>query len=92
MDSFGHRLRLAREYAGFTQEKLAEYVGVSRTAVARWESNDIEPKIQNLVRIAVLLNVSTDSLLGVKSSNVYGLSENAIDALSKFIDEVKKKV
>lgn len=65
----GKRIRLAREIAGFTQENLAEAVDVSRTAVARWESGDIVPNLQHIVDIAMLLNVSTDYLLGVKGSD-----------------------
>ena len=95
MNSLGQRIRAARESAGFTQEALAEAVGVSRTAVARWESDDIEPKLQNLISIAELLHVSTDSLLGIdsrKSYSVSDLSDEAIYALEKFIAEIKKSV
>jgi len=41
----GKRIRLARERAGLTQEAMAEAIGVSRTAVARWETGDNEPKL-----------------------------------------------
>ena len=58
-------MRRAREKAGMTQEKLAERVGVSRTAVARWESGDIEPTIDHLSRSALALHVSADELLGI---------------------------
>ncbi|MCQ2485999.1 MAG: helix-turn-helix domain-containing protein [Clostridia bacterium] len=95
MNSLGQRIRAARESAGFTQENLAEAVGVSRTAVARWESDDIEPKLQNLILIAELLHVSTDSLLGIgsrKSNSVSDLSDEAIYALERFITEIKKSV
>ena len=89
----GKRIRLAREIAGFTQENLAEAVDVSRTAVARWESGDIVPNLQHIVDIAMLLNVSTDYLLGVKGSDenkLPELSEKAVFALTKFIKEVKE--
>ena len=95
MNSLGQHIRAARESAGFTQENLAEAVGVSRTAVARWESDDIEPRLQNLISIADLLRVSTDSLLGIdsrKSYSVSDLSGEAIYALERFIAEIKKSV
>ncbi len=93
MNSLGQRIRAARESAGFTQENLAEAIGVSRTAVARWESDDIEPKLQNLTSIAELLHVSTDFLLGIQNnSNVSDLSDNAISALNQFIAAVKKGI
>ena len=81
----GKRIRLAREIAGFTQENLAEAVDVSRTAVSRWESGDIVPNLQHIVDIAMLLNVSTDYLLGVRRSD-----EKAVFAVANFIKEVKK--
>lgn len=95
LDNFGQRLRLARESVGFTQEKLAEKLGVSRTAVARWESNDIEPKLQNLIGIAELLHVSTDLLLGIRCAeniSISNLSDEAIFALERLIAEIKKSV
>ena len=95
MNSLGQRIRAARESAGFTQENLAETVGVSRIAVARWERNDIEPKLQNLISIAKFLHVSTDSLLGIdsrKNNSVSDLSDEAIYALERFIAEIKKSV
>lgn len=93
MVSLGNRIRLARESAGYTQEKVAEKVGVSRSAVSRWEQGEIEPKVQNLAAVAVLLNVSTDYLLGIEDhmkEGRYGLSEEAEAALHKFITEVRK--
>ena len=93
MISLGNRIRLARERAGYTQEKVAEKVGVSRSAVSRWEQGEIEPKVQNLVAVAALLNVSTDYLLGIEDhlkGSKYGISEEAENALHKFITEVRK--
>ena len=93
MNSLGQRIRAARESAGFTQENLAEAVGVSRTAVARWEGDDIEPKLQNLISIAELLHVSTDFLLGIRNnSNVSDLSDDAAAALNQFIAAIKKGI
>ena len=93
MNSFGQRLRTARESAGFTQEKLAERLDISRTAVARWEYNDTEPKLRNLVGIAEILNVSTDFLLGIRTnSGISGLSDEAVVALNQLIIAIKKEI
>ena len=93
MVSLGNRIRLARERAGYTQEKVAEKVGVSRSAVSRWEQGEIEPKVQNLAAVAALLNVSTDYLLGIEdhaNAGSFGLTEEAESALRRFITEVRK--
>jgi len=75
------------------KEELAERIGVSRTAIARYELGEIEPKIKNLIAIAEHLNVSCDYLLGIsRKTNPASLemSENAIIALNEFIKEIKK--
>ncbi len=94
MLSLGNRIKAAREKTGITQEELAENVGISRAAVARYESGEIEPKIKNLVAIATRLNVTTDYLLGLeiqqKDPLTKDLSEEAIKALEVFISEVTK--
>ena len=85
----GNRIRKAREQAGFTQEELAALIGISRTAIARYESGDIEPKLKNLIAIAEQLNVSCDYLLGMKFQQLE-LSEEALMALQDFINSVRK--
>ena len=61
----GNRIKKAREQAGLTQEELAGLIGISRTAIARYELGEIEPKIRNLIAIAEQLHVSVDYLLGI---------------------------
>lgn len=92
MIQLGSRIRQARDRAGLTQEQLAERIGVSRTAVARYESGEIEPKLHNLAAIALALNVSADELLGIRPvSSVPLLSPEAESALKLFIREIKKQ-
>lgn len=61
--TFGEKLRNARKESGLSQEKLAEKLMVSRSAVAKWESDKGMPDIDNIKAIAKLLNVSIDYLL-----------------------------
>lgn len=62
----GKRIKQARKRAGFTQEKMAEAIGVSRTAVTKWEAGESEPTLEKLVKISALLKVSADYLLGIE--------------------------
>ena len=47
----GERIRAARQERGWTQEQLAEAVGVSRSAVAQWETGRAGQLTGNLSRI-----------------------------------------
>ena len=61
--TFGEKLQAARKDAGLTQEQLAQKLIVSRSAVAKWESDKGMPDVENLKAMAQLLDVSVDYLL-----------------------------
>jgi transcriptional regulator with XRE-family HTH domain len=61
--TFGEKLREARKEANLSQEEFAQKAGVSRSAVAKWESDRGMPDVENLKVIASLLNISLDYLL-----------------------------
>ncbi|MBR1797437.1 MAG: helix-turn-helix transcriptional regulator [Clostridiales bacterium] len=60
---FPEKLQLIRKSKGFTQEELAERLGVSRQAVAKWESAQGYPDIENLINLSTLFNVTVDYLV-----------------------------
>jgi transcriptional regulator with XRE-family HTH domain len=51
----GPRLKRAREGREWTQEELADKLGVSRASIARWEAGTHEPNGINRVRLDRLL-------------------------------------
>ena len=61
--TLGEKLKEARKQASLSQEQLAEKLGVSRSAVAKWETDNGIPDVGNLKVIAQLLDVSIDYLL-----------------------------
>lgn len=61
--TLGEKLKEARKQVGLSQEELSEKLGVSRSAVAKWETDKGIPDIDNLKNISELLNVSLDYLL-----------------------------
>lgn len=63
---FGHRLALRRQAAGYTQQQLADEIGVSRRMIAYYEGETGHPPASFLVQLARALNTSTDELLGVQ--------------------------
>ena len=61
---FSERLKTLRKEAGFTQVDVAEKLGISQPAYASWERGTKKPTQDNLVKIAQILNVSVDYLVG----------------------------
>ena len=61
--TLGAKIRQARRKCGFSQEQLAEKMAVSRSAIAKWETDKGLPDVGNLKVLARLLNVSVDYLL-----------------------------
>jgi transcriptional regulator with XRE-family HTH domain len=56
------RLAARRKAVGFSQEQLAEQLGVDRSTVARWESGETEPQPWIRPRLARALRLSLDQL------------------------------
>ena len=59
----GERIRVARQERRITQEELASAVGVSRSAVAQWETGRSGQVTGNLARIAQVLGVGVEFLM-----------------------------
>ena len=56
-------LTALRQYHKYSQEDVAEKVGVTRQAVAKWESGETVPDILNCDALAELYDVSVDTLI-----------------------------
>jgi len=61
---FADVYKAARKAAKINQAAVARACGLSQPAVGKWEKNVSEPSLANLVKVADLLGVSTDYLLG----------------------------
>lgn len=59
----GLNLQTLRKLHQYTQEEVAEKIGVSRQAAAKWENGDSLPDIGNCMALAKLYNVTLDSLV-----------------------------
>lgn len=93
MITVGKRIRLARESVGLTQEKLAETIGVSRTAISRWESGEIDPTIEHLIDLAQALNVSADYLLGIGSkAGMLDMLMDMASTLNRLVSDIQKEL
>lgn len=67
----GNNIKAMRRRCGFTQEELATQLAVTPQAVSKWENGNGMPDITQLVPLAQIFGITTDTLLGVVSST-YG--------------------
>lgn len=91
--NFGDKLSALRRINNVTQEQLAEYLGVSRQAISKWESCTAYPETDKLIKMCELFDCSLDYLLrdGEKEKNRSEDNLNAKQAEKKTVKEHKSK-
>ena len=73
------KLYKLRKDSGFSQEQLAEQLGVSRQAVSKWESGTAIPESDKLIAISNYFGVSVDYLLKDDEENRIKTTNNKSD-------------
>lgn len=81
MSTFGDNLKLARLSANVTQQQMADQFGITRGAVAQWESGAIYPDASRLGAIAEYLDCSLDVLF---RGQIEAAGEPDVPAIAKF--------
>ena len=72
----GSKIRKSRTEAGFTQEKAAEELGVTRQTISNWENNRSYPDIISVIRMSDLYSVTLDYLLKEDKTMIEHLEES----------------
>ena len=62
---FKERLKELRTTNGLSQMQLAQAVGLSQSAIAKWELGKTEPTASAIILLAAFFDETTDYLLGV---------------------------
>lgn len=81
-----NRLQQLRKEKGYSQEELAQALGLSRQAVSKWERAESSPDTDNLICLAKLYGMSLDELLNTDET-VEEIRERTIE-----VEEEKKKM
>ena len=79
------RLRELRNNSGFTQNEIANKLGVSGQTILNWENGIYEPKINQLIQLADLFDVSVDYLIERKRN------QGSIDDICKELEKISKE-
>ena len=77
MDTFGKRLVSARNKLNLSQKDLAEKLGITPTRLNYYEKDKREPDISMIKKIASILKVDPNFLIGVWSKDMYEDFQNA---------------
>lgn len=90
--TLGEKIRYARKCCDLSQEQLADKMCVSRSAIAKWETDKGLPDILNLKMLSQLLKVSVDQLLDDQTDMTsFVIRENCnLSAFGRGCDKVKK--
>ena len=86
--TLGDRIKEHRQKSGMSQEKVAEFVGVSRQAVTKWEANQTAPSTENLFKLAEIFGIKVDDLLESENNEKQSTAEE-IYYLYKLEEEKK---
>lgn len=68
--TFPERLKMLRDDKGFTQQQLAEVLNITVSSVSHYENGSRQPSIEILIRLADVMNVSIDYLVGTTNTNI----------------------
>lgn len=79
------RLRELRNKSGLTQNEIATKLNVSGQTILNWENGIYEPKINQLIQLANLFNVSVDYLIERKNNN------KSVDDICKELEKISKE-
>ena len=66
METFGDRLKSLRKEKKIGQIELAKQLGVGKSIISLWETNQCEPTLSKLIAMSKFFNVTIDHLAGTE--------------------------
>jgi len=85
--NYAEKLQELRRAKGFSQEELAERLGVTRQSVSKWEQGQSYPETEKLIELSRLYDVTVDSLL----KGTAEISEKTAENCDYNIEEAAKE-
>ncbi len=89
---FGKRLLEARKNKGLSQEDLAGQLGTKGPAIGRYERDEMKPSIDVAAKIASILDVSLDWLVGHTDMELDGRMLERIQEVTQMKDKDREHV
>lgn len=94
MVDFGNTLKTLRLQNNFTQARLAQQLGVTKSVISAYETGLRMPSYDILISIAKIFKVTTDYLLGLERKqevDFSGLTDEEITAILNLIKAMKRR-
>ena len=94
MDSFGSRLKHARNRKGLTQDELAERIGrTGKQIVSRWEKDQNEPSLALIRQLAEILDTTVSFLVdGIPEESTKEVDLSLIQRQQDKINQLQEQV
>ncbi|MBE6546537.1 MAG: helix-turn-helix transcriptional regulator [Ruminococcaceae bacterium] len=94
MVDFGNTLKKLRLQEGYTQQQLADKLGVTKSVISYYELQERYPSPDVLIRMAYIFHVTTDYLLGLTHKELVdleGLDDEDIVTVKRMITALRSK-
>lgn len=90
--SFGSRLQEARKKKGLSQGDVAKELGTKGPVIGRYERDDMKPSIETAAKLAELLDVSLDYLVGTMDIELDPKMINRVAELQLLAPEDQERI
>lgn len=86
--TLGEKIAKQRKELNYTQEQLADILGVSRQSISKWESDIAYPETDKLIKMGKLFDCSMDYLLNEDITEKQDIKPKETETLW---DKIKKQ-
>lgn len=87
--ALGEKIAKQRKELNYTQEQLADILGVSRQSISKWESDIAYPETDKLIELGKLFDCSMDYLLKEEVTEKSGVQTSSI---TEKVEKIRRKV
>ena len=87
--TLGEKIARQRKELNYTQEQLADILGVSRQSISKWESDIAYPETDKLIELGKLFDCSMDYLLKEEITEKNGMQTSGF---TEKVEEISRKV
>ena len=89
--TLGEKIAIQRKELNYTQEQLADILGVSRQSISKWESDIAYPETEKLIELGKLFDCSMDYLLKEEVIEKGDVQTSILTEISRKVVNLKNK-